>query len=293
VDHRDAVAPEENERVLAANLLLLDGAHRALQALRAVGIRAAAEKGAALLLSVYTGEEDSRAMDDVDLVVEPGALPRAISVLERRLGLRRIPDSGFELGTPSGAPGHGVLRIDLHDRLHHGGARSAREALARAASVSWGDRRVEILEPTDHLLEIVAHAVLHHGRLREKEAEDLRRLAALVNGRELRRRAARAGLLVPLSVALERAQGARIAPEVDRLLRALPPLGASASLMAHLLRRRLTSHAPPGRFHLIVSPCYRPPAEALGHLARRAWLGPDVALQREAGLRPPARPAGG
>lgn len=277
--------------ILASNLLLLDVAERSLGVLEEAGIQACVVKGAALLATVSADELGTRSMSDVDLVVTPGRAGRAVSTLARALDLELIPDSGLELQPRPGVPGRGVVRIDVHDSLHHGGRRETvrlLQSVHRAPSSRSGrGGGLLVPEPELHLLHVLAHAILHQCFLKDSQALDLARLAAVVQPDRLRREVASTGLLAPLRVGLEAARD-RLPPlhsgRLARLLAHLPVARGATALEAALLRRRIASGRPPGRAHLVASLRYGDPAATLRHLVHRAWLGPARAHLVDAGL---------
>lgn len=108
----DAAARHEH---IARNLRLMRELKRALVALDAAGISAVVLKGAALHATVY--RIDERAMQDVDLLVQPARLGEAADVLVG-LGLQPLTSPGRPLGTRLfHARGYGHpdgTQVDLH-----------------------------------------------------------------------------------------------------------------------------------------------------------------------------------
>jgi hypothetical protein len=276
-------APLDGTETLAHNLLHLATLQRALAALD--GVPCCAVKGAALLATAYEGDLGARRMDDVDLVLPPGSLPRAYRRLVAGLGFHHVPDSGVELAPPPGHPGRDLLRLDLHDRLPHGGRPEAAAFLTGRQDATVAGWRLPVPSPEDHLLYVVGHALLWHQELRSVRLEDIRRLAALTDPVRLRRVATRAGLAAVLRCALLEAQRVRPTASVQRCLLALPAASVRDRVLAHLLRRRL---ARPGRGggtgHLRYAVVFGNLPDLVAHVVRRAWLGPARAQLREAGI---------
>jgi hypothetical protein len=157
----------------AAVLVLLA---RAIGALTFAGIRALPIKGAALLL-----EDEAlvplRHLDDIDLLVQPGDVNRAVEVL-RSVGWRIGAESMTVSGGPASSPvGRGRVHnafelrgpTDLVLELHHalpstgGSPRAAgAEYFGRARSLSWRLQPIACPSQEDLLALACEHVLVHH-----------------------------------------------------------------------------------------------------------------------------------
>ena len=146
------------------NLLLLATVERTLDVLRAAGIRPVALKGLDVLHRLYE-RFDERTLDDVDLLVRPDEVERALAALEgagyrgpgapsREHWLR----SSFEM--PLTSPGPVGVLVEIHWSL--GQERrytiDLDGVLARTLPFEVAGRPVSRLDPHD----AVAHLLLHH-----------------------------------------------------------------------------------------------------------------------------------
>jgi len=223
---------------------------RALEALALAGIEVVALKGPVLAERLF-GDPTVRPSTDIDLLVAPHDLARALEVLSRA-GLEQEPGAGekyfrehhhhLHLHSPD------RLVVELHFQLssNFGAVMPAEEYLARA--VEYRTRcgslcRVLALE--DEVLYLAQHAA-GHGFTRLAWLYDLKMLLRQNPGLDwscVRRRAAAAGVLVPLSFTLDvlrRRLGVEAAregaSEVGRFRRrrmARPLLGVMRSLARH------------------------------------------------------------
>jgi hypothetical protein len=170
-ERSELVGPEVMDRLAAVrtrvrrdNLLLIARAEQALGALVDAGVVPVALKGLDLLFRVYENF-DERTLDDVDLLIRPQELTRAIAALEA-LGFELPPEptrthylrSSHHL--PMKSPGPVSVDFEIHWNL----AQEMRYAIdedglhGRAVPVEIGGR--QILRLDDH--DIVAHLLLHH-----------------------------------------------------------------------------------------------------------------------------------
>jgi hypothetical protein len=155
----------------ARNLLLIADLGRILRAMRAGGIPVIPLKGAFLAESVY-GDIALRPMADLDLLVKPADLPRAIDTL-RQLGYRSeqpfdpvAQQSGFQDMPPMRRPGGAM--VELHWTLVTPlcGARIDERELAglweRSVPATIAGAPSRALAPEDLLLHLCMHASVHH-----------------------------------------------------------------------------------------------------------------------------------
>jgi hypothetical protein len=232
----------------------LDALDEILDALRGAGVAPILLKGAALALALYD-QPALRAMQDLDLLVEPGRVEASIDVL-RRVGYRAIQGarsdafySGHHHAIPMVGRGGRVV-VEIHRGLvppEEGLHLDPAPFFARAAEVEVRAKRYRMLAPEDQVL----HACLHlsycdrfAGRLR-----DLTDVHALLEGlgesvdwgillgSALRTDVCRSlyasldlarrllGTNVPQEVMWELARGAGWDPVSERLLRAFARAG--------------------------------------------------------------------
>lgn len=166
--------------------LLLESAGRARLALGDAGIGALMFKGGALVSDGTYPDPAARRMDDVDLLVSPGAVPRAVEILQ---AAGFAPVTGWSpdrMGWVDAvtfhdqeAPPGTTLALDLHwrtdyDRLRFGG--ETESALWEGADPDAG-----VPAPEPHLVAVAEH-LLKHLRFKTHMAAygDLARLAGRV-----------------------------------------------------------------------------------------------------------------
>jgi hypothetical protein len=155
---------EARAKVRADNMLLLARAEQSLDLLRGAGVTPLVLKGLDLLHRVYE-RFDERTIDDVDLLVRPAELTRAIDALQAA-GWTPPPEprrthyirSSHHL--PMRSPGPVPVEFEIHwnlvqeDRYHV----DCEAIFERAGTVDVGGR--PSLRMDDH--DLVAHLLLHH-----------------------------------------------------------------------------------------------------------------------------------
>ncbi len=187
---------------LAQNVMRLEDLRPVLAALRARKIEPIALKGLALLSTVYASDPGARTMSDLDLLIEEENLTAAEEVL-LALGYARVPHHQHTF-----QGGRGPTRIDLTAEIWYLDSKELASFRERALSVEHDRIRLRIPSSEDHFLFISTHAVVMHGHMRPAWKEDLRRIAALEpDWGAIATRARRAGLTIPLSLAIERVFG--------------------------------------------------------------------------------------
>ena len=155
----------------AKNLLLIADLGKILRATQAGGIPAIPLKGAFLAEAVY-GDIALRPMADLDLLVKPADLPRAIETL-RQLGYESdqpfdpvAQQAGFQDMPPMRRPGGAM--VELHWTLVTPlcGARLDERELAgiweRSVPATIAGAPSRALAPEDLLLHLCMHASVHH-----------------------------------------------------------------------------------------------------------------------------------
>ena len=166
------------------NLLLLARLETALDLLLRAGITPVALKGVDTLHRFYRSF-DERTLDDVDLLVAPDALDRAIAALEgagwegpgepERTHWFR---SSFEL--PLSSPGPIPVSFELHWGLGQGRRYRipAADLIARAHPAAIAGRAVLRLDDHDAVAHLLIHHVQHYFDRRLKWTLELGRMAA-------------------------------------------------------------------------------------------------------------------
>ena len=148
-----------------------------LSALSARGIPVIVLKGWALIQSLYGGDTSQRVYSDADLLVPAGCADAGEQVL-LELGYRPAPDephpgyfkryaANLAFSSPRElAPIKGHVQIELHWALIHVPYFSQQVDMdgffARATPISIFDAAAMELSPTDMLIHLAAHQVLHH-----------------------------------------------------------------------------------------------------------------------------------
>jgi hypothetical protein len=167
------------------NLLLLALAEQALDLLLAAGVQPLALKGLDLLHRIYD-RFDERSMDDVDLLLRPSDLPRALAALEAA-GWHPLPEpqrthyirSSHHLPVRSPA----AIPVDLE--LHWNLVQDRRfrlpvgELFARARPLTVSGRQLLRLEDNDLAAHLLLHHFAHYFDRRLKWAVDLQALVRL------------------------------------------------------------------------------------------------------------------
>ena len=158
----------------ARNALLMDDAAMVAAALEAEGVRALFMKGSALLATAYE-DLGARHLDDVDLIVDAAEIGRANACLRdlgfmfearfERLAIDGRPlyehmpeDHHSEVGTvsPRGTA------FDLHKKIPEVRARGFSELFDSAEWALWGQQRLRVPRPADHMRMICEHVIAHH-----------------------------------------------------------------------------------------------------------------------------------
>jgi hypothetical protein len=137
----------------------------AVRALEARGIPVAAYKGPALALQAY-GDASLRLFGDLDLLVPPEALDRAVAALGE-IGFAEQPFASAAQRRAVIRDGHhltlthGPVVLELHWRFSKrlfGFTESLEEVWARRTTVALRGAPVPVLAPEDHLLGLAIHA---------------------------------------------------------------------------------------------------------------------------------------
>ncbi|MFN0059455.1 MAG: nucleotidyltransferase family protein [Planctomycetota bacterium] len=230
--------------VLAQNCALAHAVRPVLKSLAAQDIVPIALKGFALL-ATQPQRVATRPMCDVDLLVRCSEVESAIRIIEN-CGFQRVRSGGLDFMRRQGGL---CFRIDLQHEIWY---LSSDELDAWRARATWlPEASVSIPAPEDHLLYVAVHAVVQHGALRAQWCEDLSALAAQAIRWDLVVAAARrAGLALPLLLALERA------------VSEVPP-SAHAALEA--------ASRPDWRRRLLEAVLARPENPGIGHLLKLAF----------------------
>jgi hypothetical protein len=180
--------PEEAGRIrqvaaqeFVRTALRLRGGAAALAALEANGIRAAAFKGMAVLAWLHRGKPD-RTIQDVDLLVRPEDVSRAVAVLTAggfhpKLGDIPIEEYLAFMRDSPGAAGNEAISlvgadgtdIDLHWKL---GTFDTHRLLASAQAVPLFGSTVRVLAPADGL-RLTAHHALRNDFVPDDIARDV------------------------------------------------------------------------------------------------------------------------
>jgi hypothetical protein len=170
-------------KVRLDNLVLLASLSKALDVLRAAGVRPVALKGVDFVHRLYRSF-DERTMDDIDLLVPPSDRDAAIEALERAgwtapRGLERTHwlKSSYEMPLASAGP------ITVGCEIHWGLGQEKRYAIdadavvARAVPLPIDGREVLRLDDQDAAAHLLLHHVQHYFDRRLKWALDLAALS--------------------------------------------------------------------------------------------------------------------
>jgi putative nucleotidyltransferase-like protein len=248
--------------------------------LREAGVSHAIVKGPAVAAAFPNND---RGFVDVDVLVDPQAMGKAIATLEthgtdvlepvawpRDDGVGQMP-----LGLPSGAS------IDLHaDLIHHAQVRRefalrADALLSRSTTLSLLGTEVPVLDPEDTLTHVALHAMLSGGNRLAWLAD----LDALVRRGGIRwpvllerARNARLGLVV--GVMLERVAtvlGTPVPPDVIRVLTQNGRVWSKLLAQFERVRPMAESHAGIVRGQILIRATRDSTATSLWALARLIW----------------------
>jgi hypothetical protein len=224
---------------------------RVLGALTGAGVRAAPIKGVALAAEAF-GRPDVRPSADLDVLVEPGDLDRAVETLVR-LGW----DPPEDLVGPDGMPGHHFRLasarspwVELHWRVHWYESSFAPRALARA-------------RPSD-------------GGLR-MTAEDHLAIVLLVYARDGLRGLRLAADIAALTVSLDRRGERRLDPSLLAGPLRRPLIAASLAVEAILGISPVAGLGPAARPDRRIRTAVSLADPLLRVSDRRAWLEPSLA----------------
>lgn len=168
-------------------------------ALTSAGIRHLGIKGPVLAQQLY-GDVAARDSKDIDLLVDPGAMPRASAVFAR-LGYADIapPNRGGSAGKHVTYAGNGI-EVEVHTRLFDVDALTPLSFAVlwpRRARVLLGGTAVPALSDADTLLYLCAHGA-EHVWFRLKWLEDIARIVTRADAR----------LVLDAALALARQTGA-------------------------------------------------------------------------------------
>ena len=294
----------------SANRVLFHDAGRLLRALAHAGIRTVVLDGSTLV-TLYYRDYGARAVDAIAVMISPGEVPRAASILaaEGWHAADPVQSARPRLYTSQARLLGGLRPVDLlWDPFPEGCAPDIRRAFwAGAEPGEVAEVACHVLAPADELLRVCVRAA------RWEEIPPFRRLAdAMILLREtgprvdwdrLVHQAVRAGVVLPVLTSLSRLREVLDAPVPDRSLRQLEdgPRGAG-----EWLEQRLREAPRPRlgrlpdllfRYRRLADPDYagtRRPGlarylqDAWG--VRRAWQVPLVALGK--GVRRAIRPTG-
>lgn len=239
----------KNLSTFAQNVMRLEDLKPVLAAFRARGIDPIALKGLALLSTVYTVDPGERTMADLDLLLEPDQLLPAEEVL-LALGYTRVPHHQHTF-----RGGRGNTRIDLAGEIWYLDRKELARFRERATSIEHRNLAIRIPSLEDHFVYIATHAIVMHGQMRPVWAEDLRRIAALEpDWGAIEKRAQKAGLSIPLSLAIERVFGEE--PEGESVAAAPLPLAKAPRGLDRL------------RVAILDQALNRPETHETGHLLR-------------------------
>ncbi|MDB4947873.1 MAG: hypothetical protein JWM27_522 [Gemmatimonadetes bacterium] len=232
------------------SLALAGELHRVLGMLAAAGIGAAAYKGPALAAVAY-GDLAMRTLSDLDVLVAPADVPRAMEVLaahgfaaehewtpRQERAFRRV-DGDYPLWS---ARGDVLVEVHAHvSSLRFGVRLGTAELLARARPVRVGGAEVPAPAPDDLLLALALHGAKHRWARLEwiaAFAEVARAHPDAVRSALARARALRGLRVLCLGMALARdLLGLPVSAEVDEAISADPALaGMAAEVQAVLFR---------------------------------------------------------
>lgn len=170
-------------KVASDNLLLLARLEEALDVLAEKGIVPALLKGSDFLHRFYR-RFDERTLDDVDLLVRPSEVGRALDALssrgwvapEERERLRWLRSSHH---LPLDSPGPVTVHFEIHWNLvqERRYRLDPRDLFARARTIDIAGRKVSRLEDHDAAAHLLLHHVSHYFDRRLKWAIDLSFLA--------------------------------------------------------------------------------------------------------------------
>jgi hypothetical protein len=132
-------------------------------ALAEVDVEMVVLKGVALAYGAYPNP-GLRPMDDLDLMVRPVDVKRALGVLEGRGWMAPVADPVSHLEVINGTEFRNAAgdRLDLHAHLLPVGLRADRDAhrWQRTRELDANGSRVRVLDPADQLLQVCVHGAL-------------------------------------------------------------------------------------------------------------------------------------
>jgi Uncharacterised nucleotidyltransferase len=248
--------------------------------LAAAGVEALLIKGPALAASLYAPAW-LREYEDLDLLIRPRDLPRAVSALQAR---GYAPDRPVEPGQLASRVTYGValnmfgegrVALDLHWRLASRlvGFPLAEEVWSRVARVELPGGSAATLQPEDALIYQAFHGSKHQW-VRLNWISDLARLAAgPLDWGAAWARAERVGAARTLAIGLEvtrRLLGASSLPPGSAAPRADPQAGLQAAEAAARLARDDTEWPPSARLAFSYE-MREDPRDRLGMLLDLVW----------------------
>jgi hypothetical protein len=154
-------------RTAAANLVLLGEAEGIARLLDDAAIPAIFLKGIALLDDAYSDVAE-RPMDDIDILIAPRGLERAVEAI-RRVGFETCGNAMLARKQSGTFP----VQIDLHHELWCF-AGSAFWARSRTKPVAGS--RLRVLAREDQLLHAIFHGVVQDGEVSARALDDCRRI---------------------------------------------------------------------------------------------------------------------
>jgi hypothetical protein len=273
---------------LTAELLTL------LRRLEERGIRVMAYKGPALAIQAF-GDPALRRFGDLDLVVEPAALPAAVAALEE-LGIVGSPLGSAEQRAAVLRSGHhlplarGSLIVELHWRFGKrvfGYAETLEGVWERRQTLSLAGVPVPVLAPADHLLALSIHASKDVWPALEGILA-IAVLARALPAAEWETVAARArswGCVRALQVSLLLSEALFAVPAPPALWTALPADGGARRLARRLARHTLAGDSSPAAYFRAQVALRRGPAAKLGFLLRALFAASPVDYAEVGGTR--------
>ncbi|MEW6040404.1 MAG: nucleotidyltransferase family protein, partial [Elusimicrobiota bacterium] len=148
--------------LLAKNLLIRKQATEAVRALESCGVDAILLKGVALM-EISPEYSFEREVEDIDILIKPGYLGRAVSALESA-GYVRVPSDPFAFVSPDYP-----VPVDISEGLWYLSNEENKKVFDN--SLRAGDFR--ILSPADFLTHLYCHSQLHHARNEKKWLRDI------------------------------------------------------------------------------------------------------------------------
>jgi hypothetical protein len=215
-----------------------------------LGVEILPVKGMDLLLRAYP-DLGRRPMSDIDLLIHPEDLSRALSTLAEE-GFHRVPAENvvrqsFVEDSIACISAETLLVVDLH--WGFGFLQDSHPLWQRRVLRSTRLGNCKLLHPEDSLLILIAYAVTHRGRLSPLWAQDIETLlqqeaqniswdAWVAHVRQL-------NLSVPLAHGLAYAQSQGVEGIPAEVLQSLRPRTVKERALAQFYRRMVTESQPP------------------------------------------------